>query len=69
MIRNTCPFYEINVTAHDIAICYDQCNKCIQITCNHLNDLDYEDLMIRNEMNLGTVKHVSKNFYHFVVQR
>ena len=49
MISNTCPFYEITVTACDKAIRCDQCNKCTHIICNNLNDLDHEDLMIRDE--------------------
>ena len=49
MIRSVCPFCEITVKARIKAIFCDQCNKWIHIKCNNLNDLEYEDLKIRDE--------------------
>ena len=48
---DTSPFFEIILKAHDKA-CYDLCNQWIHIgmdsTCNNLNDLDYENIKLKN---------------------
>ena len=45
----TYPFCEIILNVRDKAICCDLCNKWIHIRCNDLNDLDQEDLKLRDE--------------------
>ena len=46
---DTCPFYEIIVKARDNTVCCDLCNKWIHTKCNHVNNLDYENLKLRNK--------------------
>lgn len=67
MTSNSGASCEIIVKARDKAICCNLCNKWTDIKCNNLNNLDYEDLKIKN--NAGTVKSISRKFYHFVVMK
>ena len=49
-MRFNCCLCKLNVSDRTKVICCDHCNEWIHINCNELNDIDYENLKISNDI-------------------
>ena len=49
-MRFNCSLCKLSVSDRAKAICCDHCNEWIHINCNELNDIDYENLKINNDI-------------------
>ena len=65
-MRLKCFFCKLNVSDIAKEICCDYCNECIHISCNELNDTDYENLKTSN--NIWYCKVCTKEISSFFFQ-